>query len=261
MRPSLQTSKRRRRTRPSRHLLCLAALLLLLPPQTGAEEPGGTSRPPLTPAKPEAGRPRTIIADEGAIVTVTLSATGLNRLQFPDALTAAHTNSDAIDVTLEGSTAIVTFRAPQQADILVMTQLGEFLLRLVPTDQPTQTIRIRQARRDSRTTSSYQTQLAELIESGYRREPPKGYKTEQPARGPLVDGALQWWLTTRHRGHTYTLDEYQVHNAGALPHSLEPSWLAQRFPRARAISGDPLRLPPGQWGRVLVVEETAEGGQ
>lgn len=215
------------------------------------------------PPKPEAAppRPRIIIVDQDATTTVSLSATGLNRLQFPDTITAAHTNSDAIDVTLEGPTAIITFRTPQQADLLVITQLGEFLLRLVPTTQPLQTIRIRQARRDSHATSSYQTQLTELIEAAYRREPPKGYKTEQPARGPFIDGALQWWLTTRYHGHTYTVDEYQVRNSGALLHSLEPTWLAQRFPRARAVSGDPLRLPPGQWGRVLVIEETVEGGQ
>src|SRR5574337_537194 len=271
---SSRTSARPRPPRPKKNLACLAALLLLLPLQAGADEPGSANQPPPAPAKPappripvppkpEAAppRPRIIIVDQDATTTVSLSATGLNRLQFPDTITAAHTNSDAIDVTLEGPTAIITFRTPQQADLLVITQLGEFLLRLVPTTQPLQTIRIRQARRDSHATSSYQTQLTELIEAAYRREPPKGYKTEQPARGPFIDGALQWWLTTRYHGHTYTVDEYQVRNSGALLHSLEPTWLAQRFPRARAVSGDPLRLPPGQWGRVLVIEETVEGGQ
>lgn len=196
------------------------------------------------------------MATQDTLSTIELSATGLNRLQFPNVITSAHTNSDAIDITLEGPTAIVTFRSPVAADLLVITQLGEFLLQLTPHERPPQTIRIRQARSDSKVASSYQSQLANLVEAAYRREPLKGYRTERPGTLLPIDGALQWWLTLRHRGRALTIDEYMVFNGGAVTHSLEPSHVAQRFPAARAVSADPLVVPPGGWGRVVTVIDT-----
>lgn len=211
--------------------------------------------PEFFPPRPQEPLHPVAVTDD-ALSTVHLSATGLNRLQFPNPITSAHTNSDAIDLTLEGLTAIVTFRNPVDADVLFMTQLGQFLLRLVPGDHPPQTVRIRQTRSDSKTAASYQTQLANLVENGYRREPPKGYRTERPGTRLPVDSALQWWLTLRHRGRALTIDEYMVFNSGAIAHSLEPSHLAPRFPTARAVSGDPLVVPPGEWGRVVTVSDT-----
>lgn len=234
--------------------------------------PGSRVAPPIEPAVKLQPAPETspsqaqkpfhpVAVIEDALSTIHLSATGLNRLQFSNPITSAHTNSEAIDLTLEGLTAIVTFRNPASADVLFMTQLGQFLLRLVPGDHPPQTVRIRQARSDSKVAASYQSQLANLIEAAYRREPPKGYHTERPGTLLPLDGALQWWLTLRHRGHALTIDEYMVFNGGAVVHSLEPSHVAQRFPTARAVSGDPLVVPPGGWGRVVTVTDTNGSAQ
>lgn len=197
-----------------------------------------------------------IIVAEDTLSLLALSANGLNRLQFPHAILSAHTNSDTIDITLEGATAIVTFRTPAPADVLFLTQLGQFLLRLVPEERAPVTLRLRLARQDSKVAASYQSQLAALLESAYRREPPTGYHTERPGTPLPIDGALHWWLTLRHTGHLLTITEYTVYNAGAVIHTLEPSHLAGRFPTTRAVSADPLLLPPGGWGRVLTVSDT-----
>ncbi len=266
--------------------LLLTAALLLLPRHAPAEPALGS--PPLTPVPPlqrqtgvaaqlpasptlpgsravppaePAATLHPVAVTEDALSTIQLSATGLNRLQFPNPITSAHTNSEAVDVTLEGATAIVTFRSPVTADVLFLTQLGQFLLQLVPGDHPPQTVRIRQARSDAKAASSYQSQLANLVESGYRREPPKGYPTERPGTPLPIDGALRWWLTLRHRGRALTIDEYTVFNAGAVSHSLEPSRLAARFPSVRAVSGDPLVVPAGGWGRVVTVTDTEGSAQ
>ena len=226
--------------------------------------PGAT--PPIPPSTPSPGllaeptpapvAAQSVVVAEDALTTIALSVTGLNRLQFPQPITSAHTNSEVVDVTLEGTTAIITFRSAVTADVLFLTQLGQFLLRLVPADRPPQTVRIRQARADAKIASSYQSQLASLVEGAYRREPPRGYQSERTGSALPIDGAIQWWLTLRHKGRALTIDEYTVYNAGAVPHSLEPSRLAGRFPEARAVSADPLILLPGTWGRVFTVSDT-----
>lgn len=220
-------------------------------------EPAAPPQPEFEPFPPQAQEPlHPVAVTEDTLSTIHLSATGLNRLQFPNPITSAHTNSDAIDITLEGMTAIVTFRNPAEADVLFMTQLGQFLLRLVPGHHPPQTVRIRQARSDNKVASSYQSQLTTLIEAAYRREPPKGYHTERLVTLLPIDSALQWWLTLRHRGRAFTVEEYMIFNSGAVAHSIEPSHIAQRFPTARAVSSDPLVVPPGTWGRVVTVSDT-----
>jgi hypothetical protein len=187
---------------------------------------------------------------------VRLSGTGLNRLQLPDAIGSAHTNSDAVDLTLEGSTAIVTFRSAVTADVLLLTQAGQFLVRLVPAELPPQSVRLRQATAEAQAAPSYQSQLAFLIEAAYRRDPPRGYQTERVGESLPVDGAVRWWLTLRHKGRILTVEEYTLHNDGAVAHPVPLPAVAARFPTARALSVDPELLAPGGWGRVLVVLDT-----
>jgi hypothetical protein len=225
------------------------------PPST----PGG--RPvPETPAASPASTPpavtRTVIVPEDGTSTLRLSGTSLNRLLLPDLITSAYTTSEAIDTTLEGKAAIVTFRAARAADVLLVTATAQYMLRLVPATLPAQTVRLRQPRPQPHVASSYQTQLTSLVEAAYRRQPPPGFHTDRPGLALPVDGALQWVLTVEHRGQTLSVQEYAVYNTGALSHPTDPAMLAARFPAARAVSADPLLLAPGTWGRVLVVMDT-----
>lgn len=185
-----------------------------------------------------------------------MSGSSLNRILFPDPIVSAYTQTEAIDVILEGHTAIVTFRAARPSDLLVVTQGNQYLLKLTPENLPAQTIRIRHPRPEAHVTSSYQTQLATLIEAGYRRQPPQGFRTERLGTPLPVTGALAWYLTLRHRGHLLSLEEYAVYNLGAFPHLLDPAQLAGVFVTARAISADPLTLAPGTWGRVFIIVDT-----
>jgi len=212
------------------------------PPSRSAIEP--TSSQPL------------IVSQDG-LTKVTLSATGINRLILPATITSAHTNSDAIDADLRGHTAIVTFRTPDQADILFLTAAGQYLLRLIPEDRPSQTIKFKTKADVSATASSYQSQLASLIEAAYRREPPLGYRVDQPGTPQPITGALLSWLATTYKGRTFTVAEYAIYNSGAVSQSLTPERVATHLSlNARAISADPSLLEPGQWGRVFAVFPT-----
>jgi hypothetical protein len=53
-----------------------------------------------------------------------------------------------------------------------------------------------------------------------------------------------------------TIQEYAVANTGAVVHKADPVMIAHLFPNARAISTDPEVIPPGAWGRVLVIVDT-----
>jgi hypothetical protein len=196
------------------------------------------------------------VSEDGA-ASIGLSGTSLNRLTFPEPIVSAYTQSEALEVTLEARIAIVTFRAPRASDLLVITHSAQYLLRLTPENLPAQSVRIRPPKKvDAHLASSYQTQLASLIEAGYRRQPPPGFRTERPGKALPVTGALAWYLTLQHRGRLLTVQEYAVYNTGAFPHPTDPARLASRFPAARALSADPLVLPPATWGRVLVIVET-----
>jgi hypothetical protein len=197
-----------------------------------------------------------VTVTEDGSASLALSGSALNRLIFPDAIASAYTATEAIDVIVEGRAAIVTFRAARPADLLVVTQTGQFLLRLVPEALPAQTIRLREPRAETRVTASYPTQLADLIQAGYRRQPPAGFRTERPARPAPRTGALAWYLTLQHRGHQLTVQEYAIVNTGTVAHETHPADLARLFPQARAVSADPLLLEPTAWGRVLVVVDT-----
>lgn len=201
---------------------------------------------------------RSLLVPPDTLVTIELSRDSLNRLLFPSALISAHTSADAVDVLLEHHTAILTFRTPHPADILFLTQTGQFLLRLVPDDRPSQTVRLRQTKTESTRAASYQTQLADLIEAAYRRETPPGYRLERLGIPFPITDALQWWLAIRYKGRVYTIDEYVVYNAGATSHSInQPAKIAQIFTgNVRALSADPDILQPGVWGRVLVIFPT-----
>ncbi len=225
---------------------------LTVPP--AASQPGPATAAPT--AEPGPHGARTVTVSDDGVATIQLSATGLNRVLLPEPIASAHTQSDAIDLTLEDTTAIVTFRAKAHADILLITSSGQFLVRLVPADLPPQTVRIRQTRTEAQAAPSYQSQLASLIESAYRREPPRGYQTERVGQSLTVDGAVRWWLGLRHKGRVLTVEEYTLYNDGAVPHHIPLTAVAARFPTARALSIDPDLLPPGAWGRVLVVLDT-----
>jgi hypothetical protein len=209
-----------------------------------------------SPASPTSAVTRTVIVPDDGTTTLQLSASSLNRLLLPDLITSAYTSSEALDTSLEGKAAIVTFRAARAADLLVVTATAQYLLRLVPADLPAQTIRLRQPRPQPHLVSSYQTQLTTLIEAAYRRQPPPGFHTDRPGLVLPAEGALQWVLTLQHRGRTLSVQEYALYNTGALPHPTDPATLAARFPTARAVSADPLALAPGAWGRVLVIVDT-----
>jgi hypothetical protein len=196
-----------------------------------------------------------------AVTPLTLSLSGINRLIFPSSITSAHTNSDAIDAELRGNTAIVTFRTPDPADILLFTAAGQYLLRITPKELPSQTIKLAPHTDAPAPASSYQSQLAGLIEAGYRREAPTGYRVDRPGTPLAIDGALQWWVAIRYKGRTFSLEEYAVYNAGAVARTLmQPDDIARRFsPHTRALSADPTTLHPGQWGRVFAVFSTDTG--
>ena len=222
-----------------------------LTPLKGAEMPAtGTQNSKATPVS------RSItVSDDGASV-LTLSSTALNRLLFADQIVSAYTATEAVDIIIESRTAIVTFRASRPADVMFVTQGGQYLLRLVPENLSAQTVRIRLPKPESHVTSSYQTYLADLIQAGYRRKPPEGYRTEQPNRPLPMTGALAWYLTLQHRGHRVTIQEYAVANTGAMVHKADPVNIAHLFPNARAISSDPEVLQPGAWARIFVVVDT-----
>ena len=229
------------------------------PPASPPSTPGGRpvpETPAASPASNPPAIPRTVVVPEDGTSTLRLSATSLNRLLLPDFITSAYTSSEAIDTTLEGKAAIVTFRAARPADVLLVTATAQYMLRLVPANLPAQTVRLRQPRPQPHVVSSYQTQLTSLIEAAYRRQPPPGFHTDRPGLALPADGALRWVLTVEHRGRTLSVQEYAVHNTGALPHPTDPATLAARFPTARAVSADPLVLAPGAWGRVLTVIDT-----
>ena len=215
---------------------------------------------PLQPSPPDATHAtsitRTMTVTEDGAASITLSSAALNRLLFPDAVTSAYTATEALDVIIEGRAVIVSFRATHPADLMVITRGAQYLLRLIPETLPAQTIRLRAPKPESHVTSSYETQLADLIQAGYRRSPPEGFRTERPARPLPPTGALAWYLTLQHRGHRLTIQEYAVANTGALPHPTDPTQLARLFPNARALSSEPLLLQPGAWGRVLVIVDT-----
>ncbi len=232
-------------------------------PGKPAESRQGRSTPPTVPISPSLqevpgfkGAARTLVVPEDGAASVTLSQNSLNRLLLPDPITAAYTNTESVDVTLDGRTAIITFRTVRAADVLLLSTGGQYLLHLVPTDMPTQTVWLRLKKPEPRVASSYQTQLTSLIEAAYRRQPPSGYRTERVAAAEPVDGALYWYLTLRHRGRQLTVQEYALYNSGAVAHPTDPSRLAARFPTARAVSADPLLLAPGAWGRVFVIVDT-----
>jgi len=199
---------------------------------------------------------RTVMASEDGASVITLSSTALNRLLFPDPIASAYTATEAVDIIIESRAAIISFRAARPADVLFVTQGGQFLLRLVPETLSAQTVRIRQPKPESRVTSSYQTHLADLIQAGYRRKPPEGFRTEQPNRPLSRTGALAWYLTLQYRGHRLTIQEYAVANTGAVAHKADPMGIARVFPNARAISADPDVLQPGTWARVFVIVDT-----
>lgn len=222
-------------------------------PVTPLRAPETPSAPSQTTAAPIS---RTVMVSEDGASTIPLSSTALNRLLFPDPIVSAYMATEAVDIILEARTAIVSFRTAHPADVLIVTQGGQFLLRLVPETLPAQTVRIRHPKPESRVTSSYQTHLADLIQAGYRRTPPEGFRTEQPNRSLPRTGALAWYLTLQHRGHRLTIQEYAVANTGAVAHPADPVTIARLFPNARAISADPEALPPGSWARVFVVVDT-----
>jgi len=226
---------------------------------------GSVLRPvaPLKAAEPAASlsskampASRTVTVSEAGASAITLSSTALNRLVFADPIVSAYTATEAVDIIIESRTAIVSFRSARPADVLVVTQGGQYLLRLVPENLAAQTVRIRMPKVESRISSSYQTQLADLIQDGYRRKPPEGFRTERPNRPLPMTGALTWYLTLQHRGHRLTIQEYAVANTGALTHQADPVLIAHLFPNARAISTDPEVIPPGAWARVLVIVDT-----
>jgi len=196
------------------------------------------------------------ISPEGS-ATLTLSAAALNRLFFSEPIVSAYTASESIEVVLERQIAVITFRTPRPAEVLVLTQSGQYMLRLLPHSAlPAQSVRIRQAKPDTHLTSSYTTQLADLIQAGYRRIPPEGFRIERPARTYPPTSALAWHLTLQFRGHALTVQELAVANRGAFAHSIDPAEIAPLFPNAGAVSSDPLMLAHGAWGRVLLVVDT-----
>ena len=141
---------------------------------------------PLQPSPPDATHAtsitRTMTVTEDGAASITLSSAALNRLLFPDAVTSAYTATEALDVIIEGRAVIVSFRATHPADLMVITRGAQYLLRLIPETLPAQTLRLRAPKPESHVTSSYETQLADLIQAGYRRSPPEGFRTERPAR-------------------------------------------------------------------------------
>jgi TraK protein len=214
------------------------------------------TQPAASPASTATSPSRIATVSEDGAASITLSSTALNRLVFADPIVAAYTATEAVDIIIEARTAIVSFRAARAVDVMVVTQGGQYLLRLVPEHLAAQTVRVRMPKAESHVTSSYQTQLADLIQDGYRRTPPEGFRTERPNRSLPMTGALAWYLTLQHRGRRLTIQEYAVANTGAMQHTADPVMIAHLFPNARAISTDPEAIPPGAWGRVLVIVDT-----
>ena len=215
-----------------------------------ATEPGANLS-----SKPTSTSRIATMSEDGAS-SIMLSSTALNRLLFADSIVSAYTATEAVDIIIESRTAIVSFRVARPADVMFVTQGGQYLLRLMPENLAAQTVRIRMPKTESHVTSSYQTQLADLIQDGYRRKPPEGFRTERPNRPLPMTGALAWYLTLQHRGRRLTIQEYAVANTGAVAHGADPVMIAHLFPNARAISPDPEVISPGAWARVLVIVDT-----
>ena len=232
---------------PSKHKGILRPLAPLKAPDAPAASGQNSKAAPVS---------RSVTVSEDGASALALSSTALNRLLFAESIVSAYTATEAVDVIIESRTAIVSFRAARPADVMFVTQGGQYMLRLVPESLPAQTVRIRLPKLESHVTSSYQTQLADLIQAGYRRKPPEGFRTEKPNRELPMTGALSWYLTLQHRGHRLTIQEYAVANTGAVAHKADPVAIAHLFPNARAISSDPEVVPAGTWARILVVVDT-----
>lgn len=192
---------------------------------------------------------------EGEPISLDVSRTDTNRIEFPETVINAFSSNGAMDVKIIGRSVLI--RTEEQAELIILTEKRRLTLLLSPEQGPSRTAIIRDKDAPSPDPGKeaagateplpYEKAITDLVLSLASESPPAGREKEQK-----LSRSLRIARRAEAASPPFSAALYIVRNSSPETVALEESmFLAD--PETVAVGMERGELGPGEAGRVFVV--------
>ena len=194
---------------------------------------------------------------EGEPISLDVSRTDTNRIEFPETVINAFSSNGSIDVKIIGRSVLI--RTEEQAELIILTEKRRLTLLLSPEQGPSRTAIIRDKDIPSPDPDKeaagateplpYEKAITDLVLSLASESPPAGEVSEKEQK---FTGSLLLAHRAEAASPPFSAALYIVRNSSPETVALEESmFLAD--PETVAVGMERGELGPGEAGRVFVV--------
>jgi len=190
-------------------------------------------------------------------VSLGISRTDANRIEFPETIINAFSSSGSIDVKIIGRSALV--RTEDPAELIILTEKRRLTLLLSPEEGPSRTVIMRDEDAPSpdpakETAGSieplpYEKAITDLVLSLASENPPAG---EVSGKEQKLTGSLLLAHRAEMASPPFSASLYVVRNSGSEAAALTESMFFDG-PETVAVGMESDELAPGESGRIFVV--------
>ncbi len=188
-------------------------------------------------------------------VSVEISATDTNRIEFPETVINAFSSKEALDVKIVGRSVLLRTREP--AELIILTEKRRVTLLLVPGELPSRTIIVKTddpkphdspgEKASKLLPSSYEKTLIDLTASLASQENPPDKVSGERFSGSLF---LSSGATEEYGG--FSASEYVLENRGKKTVRVSENMFFKN-PETVAVGIEKIELSPGETCRIFIV--------